>query len=49
MGLAAPDVVDRLVDEESAGVADLEGFTGKTVQFRVEPMYSREQFDIILL
>jgi ribonuclease G len=49
MVLASQDVVDRLLDEESAGVADLEDFTGKTLQFRVEPMYSREQFDIILL
>ncbi|MEP5764818.1 MAG: ribonuclease G [Halieaceae bacterium] len=49
MVLAAQDVVDRLLDEESASVADLEEFTGKTVQFRVEPMYSQEQFDIILL
>ena len=49
MVLAAQEVVDRLLDEESASVADLEDITGKTVQFRVEPMYSREQFDIILL
>lgn len=47
--LASGEVVDRLLDEESASVADLEDFTGKTVQFRVEPVYSREQFDIILL
>lgn len=47
--LVSQEVVDRLLDEESASVADLEDFTGKTVQFRVEPRYSREQFDIILL
>jgi ribonuclease G len=46
---AAQDVVDRLLDEESASVADLEAFAGKSLQFQVEPMYSREQFDIILL
>jgi len=49
MVLAAQEVVDRLLDEESTTVADLEEFAGKTIQFRVEPIYSQEQFDIILL
>ena len=49
MALASQEVVDRLLDEESSNVADLEEYCGKTVQFRVEPMYSQEQFDIILL
>ena len=49
MVLATRDVVDRLLDEESAAVVDLADFTGKNIQFRVEPMYSQEQFDIILL
>jgi len=49
MVLAAQSVVDRLLDEESTTVADLEEFAGKTIQFRVEPIYSQEQFDIILL
>ena len=49
MVLASQEVVDRLLDEESQSVADLEEFAGKSLQFRVEPMYSREQFDIILL
>lgn len=47
--LAAQEVVDRLLDEESASVADLEEFIGKTIQFQVELMYSQEQFDVILL
>lgn len=45
--LAAPVVIDRLLDEDSAYVADLEGFVGRTIQFRVESMYSRDQYDII--
>ena len=49
MVLASQEVVDRLLDEDSASVADLEEIAGKSLQFRVEPMYSREQFDIILL
>ena len=47
--LAAQGVVDRLLDEESANVADLEEFIGKTISFRVEPGYSQEHFDIVLL
>jgi ribonuclease G len=46
---ASQEVVDRLLDEDSATVADLEALAGKSLQFQVEPMYSREQFDIILL
>ena len=49
MVLAAQAVVDRLLDEESANLADLEEFIGKTISFRVEPAYSQEHFDIILL
>ena len=49
MVLAAQAVVDRLLDEESANVADLEEFIAKAISFRVEPSYSQEQFDIVLL
>lgn len=47
--LAAQAVVDRLLDEESANVADLEDFMGKPVEFQVEPMYTQEQYDVVLL
>ena len=36
-------------DEESANVADLEEFIGKTISFRVEPDNNPEHFDIVLL
>ncbi|TQV80163.1 ribonuclease G [Exilibacterium tricleocarpae] len=45
--LASQTVIDRLLDEESANVADLEEFIGRTVQFQVESIYSQEQYDII--
>ena len=45
--LAAAPVIDRLLDEESAQVADLEEFISCTVEFRVEAGYPQEQFDII--
>jgi hypothetical protein len=30
-------------------VADLEQFTGKKLQFQVEPLYPQEKYDLILL
>ncbi|WP_017938667.1 ribonuclease G [Zestomonas thermotolerans] len=47
--LANQKVVDRLLDEESGNVADLEAFIGKTIKFQVETMYSQEQYDVVLL
>lgn len=49
MVLASQPVVDRLLDEESAAVADLEAFIGKTIRFQVEGHYSQEQYDIVLM
>jgi len=49
MVLASQAVVDRLLDEESAAVADLEIFIGKTIRFQVEGHYSQEQYDIVLM
>lgn len=47
--LASQVVIDRLLDEESANVADLEVFIGRTIQFQVETIYNQEQYDIILV
>lgn len=46
--LASQKVVDRLLDEESATVADLEQLTGKRISFKVEAYYSTEQFDVVM-
>lgn len=46
--LASQVVIDRLLDEESANVADLETFIERPIKFRVETLYSQEQFDIVL-
>jgi ribonuclease G len=48
MVLASQVVVDRLLDEESSTLADLEVLTGKTIRFQVEPMYTQEQYDVVL-
>jgi ribonuclease G len=47
--LASQEVVDRLLDEESANVAELESFIGRSVQFQVETLYTQEQYDVVLL
>ncbi|TBW56819.1 ribonuclease G [Marinobacter halodurans] len=47
--MASQSVVDRLLDEESDNVADLETFIGKSIRFQVEPFYSQEQYDVVLL
>lgn len=46
--MASQLVVDRLLDEESDTLAELEELIGKTVKFEVEPMYTQEQFDVVL-
>ncbi|MFT3792549.1 MAG: ribonuclease G [Rudaea sp.] len=47
--LAAQRVVTRILDEESAAVAELEEFTGKTIRFQAEEHYAQEQYDVVLL
>ena len=47
--MANQSVIDRLLDEESDNVADLETFIGKNIKFQVELMYSQEQYDVVLL
>jgi len=47
--LASQGVVDRLLDEESTNVADLEQLVGKPIRFQVEMMYTQEQYDVVLL
>ncbi len=47
--LAAREVVDRVLEEESDSFAELEGFIGKPIEFQTEPLYSPEQFDVVLM
>ena len=46
--LASQEVVDRLLDEDSHGLADLEAFIGKTIRLQVEGRYRQDEYDIIL-
>ena len=47
--IASPKVVARITDEESAAVAELEEFLGKTIRFQADEQYTQEQFDVVLL
>ncbi|HRE33054.1 MAG TPA: Rne/Rng family ribonuclease, partial [Candidatus Berkiella sp.] len=47
--LASQEVVDRMLDEESASVAQLELEVGKSITFQVESLYTQELFDVVLM
>lgn len=47
--LANQDVVEMLLDEESASLAELEEFTGKPIRLQSESMYPQDRFDVVLV
>jgi ribonuclease G len=47
--LARPGVIERLLDEESTSVAELEEVTGKPIRLQSEGMYAPDQFDVVLM
>lgn len=47
--MASQSVIDRLLDEESDNVADLETFIDKQIKFQVEVMYNQGQYDVVLI
>ncbi len=47
--LAAPDVIDLYLDEESQSLAMLSDFIGKKISLHAEASYNQEQYDIVLL
>ena len=49
MVMAAPQVVEVLLDEASDSVAELEEFIGKPVQFKADNVYLQEQYDVVLM
>lgn len=46
--IAAPKVVEYLLEDASDHVAELESFIGKTVRFQSDTLYNPEQFDVVL-
>ena len=49
MVLASQDVIDRLNEDDSTYVADLEQFIGKAISFKAEHQYGPEQFNVVLM
>ncbi|MDT8404464.1 ribonuclease G [Sulfuriflexus sp.] len=47
--MAGHEVVDRLLDEESDNIAELEDFIGKPIKLQVESLYTQEQYDVVLM
>ncbi|MBE0438825.1 MAG: ribonuclease G [Gammaproteobacteria bacterium] len=47
--LASQDIIDRLNDQDSTNVAELEQFIGKPILFQCESEYNREQFNVVLM
>ena len=47
--LASPVVVDLLLDEEATSLMKLQEFIGRPIQLKVEPQYTQEQYDVVLM
>ena len=47
--LAHQDVIELLLDEESAALAELELTVGKPIRLQAEALYAAEQFDVVLV
>jgi len=47
--LAHQDVVDRLLDDESATLAELEAQIGRPIRMQVEALYGVDQYDVVLV
>jgi len=47
--VASPAVVDKILDDQSTTVAELEEVIGKSIRFMREEQYTQEQFDVVLV
>ena len=47
--LASQEVIDRLLDEESINLAELEQFIGRPIRLQAETLYTQEQYDVVLI
>jgi ribonuclease G len=49
MVLAHQDVIERLLDEESSALGELELLTGKPIRLQTEALYTVDQYDVVLM
>ena len=47
--LARPGVIERLLDEESSIIAELEEVTGTPIRLQSESMFAQDRFDVVLV
>ena len=47
--LAHQDVIELLLDAESAALGELELATGKPIRLQTEALYSQDQYDVVLI
>jgi ribonuclease G len=47
--LAHQDVIERLLDEESAALAEVEVLVGKPIRLQTESLYEPDQYDVVLM
>jgi ribonuclease G len=47
--LAHQDVIERLLDEESAALGELEVLLGKPIRLQTESLYEPDQYDVVLM
>jgi ribonuclease G len=49
MVLAHQEVIERLLDEESCALGELELVTGKPIRLQTEALYAVDQYDVVLM
>jgi ribonuclease G len=49
MVLAHQDVIERLLDEESSALGELELVTGQAIRLQTEALYAVDQYDVVLM
>jgi ribonuclease G len=47
--LAHQDVIDRLLDEESEAMAELESVVGRVIRLQVEALYEVDHYDVVIV
>ena len=47
--LASQEIIDRLVDEESGSLAELQDFIGIPIRLQAEMLYTQEQYDVVIM
>ncbi len=47
--LANQDVIELLLDEQAAGLAEIGEQTGKSIRLQTESLYLQDQFDVVLM